>query len=542
MIISFPVLYFTKKKRNRINRNIDVVSQHVLVNKTNDNWPHPAIAAQGFPVNQDGKYVSLTRVEKITNRPDITIGFTSSATPYSTQGGCAGNGMNGLCLDLFAGRLMGGNGGANQIWNRRYLDANITRNAKEVITILTVKNNGDNTSIKIQFIVDGICGDVHECEEEHFENGGDEIFPVVSLLSRDQKLEFISFDQVQSLSFEIDELMKKFNISRFLFAPSTSTAENDALISQLHDRIAQSQDALIQAKDKQVKEVRDCFEKQFTEISRHHHQQLTAKDQQLAAKDQLLSELNRHLLQQFAAKDQQLSAKDQQLSELSRLLLQQFDAKDQQLLSSASSTSTVENDVLISHSRDRVSQFQGALIQEKDKQLKEMREVFEKHLASKDQQFSDANRLHHQQLTAKDQQLSNKDQQLCDMSRMHHQQLNLNGQELHLERAKHEETKNHLHQMKHEKLHVEIYYLKLLHEYEKKEEEEHNEEEQEAEEAEEDEEAKKEDDEEEQKQQQQEKNEEKEEKERTEKKSTKTTISNFISSLLFPNKNIFFTE
>src|SRR3989338_5630569 len=109
------------------------------------------------------------------------------------------------------------------------------------------------------------------------------------------------------------------------------------------------------------------------------------------------------------------------------------------LLCAAPSTLTAENDTLIFQLRDRVSQVQDALIQEKDKQVKMMKESCEKQLLDKD-------RLHHEQLTAKDRE--------CRL------QLNLKDQQLALERAEHQKTRNYLHQIKLENKDMEICFLK----------------------------------------------------------------------------------
>ena len=273
---SFLVPSFNKNIPDKINNNIDVVSEHMLINKTHDLSAHPAIATRGFPANRDGTYVFVTYIEKIMNTPYIRIGFTSTAAHDSAKEGRPGYGMNGICLNLNTRSLWGGNGVDDTQWQQKYLDRNIAKKAKEIISILKISNNGATKSV--QFIVDGNEGPVHECAREHFENGGNEIFLVVTLYHKDQKLEFISFDKVKSRSPTIDALMKEFNRNKpavLSSAPSTSTAENDALISQLRDRISRSQDALIQEKDKQLKEMREMYEKQ-----------LAVKDQQLATKDQ----------------------------------------------------------------------------------------------------------------------------------------------------------------------------------------------------------------------------------------------------------------
>src|SRR3989338_39386 len=170
---------FNKNAANKINVCIGVVSEHVLLHH-GPFGTHPAIAARGFPSDRDGTYVFVTHIGEIINdAPVITIGFTSTATHDSTKQGFPGFGMNGIGLYLEKGTIWGGNGVDDKFWYQPYLNGMITRRAKEIISILTISNNG--TKKFVQFIVDGNEGPVHECDKKHFENGGEEIFPVVTL-------------------------------------------------------------------------------------------------------------------------------------------------------------------------------------------------------------------------------------------------------------------------------------------------------------------------------------------------------------------------
>jgi len=179
----------------------------------------------------------------------------------------------------------------------------ITLKAKEIISILTISNEGAKK--EVQFIIDGHEGPVHECDKKHFENGGNQIFPVVTLFSKDQKLEFISLDQVKYRSPKIAELMNEFNKLKSVpsSAPSTSsTAETDALISQLREAVSRSQAALIQEKDNGIRNIRELVsarDRQLSEICRRHQQQLSAKDQQITANTQQCREQLDFYRQQF---------------------------------------------------------------------------------------------------------------------------------------------------------------------------------------------------------------------------------------------------
>ena len=98
--------------------------------------------------------------------------------------------------------------------------------------------------------------------------------------------------------------MKEFNKSLLSFAPSTSPAKNDALISEIRDQISRSQNAFMWEKDDEIRNLRQ----QVSQIERQHHQHLSEKDrvhqqqlhEQLTAKD-------REFREQLDLKEQQLA-------------------------------------------------------------------------------------------------------------------------------------------------------------------------------------------------------------------------------------------
>ena len=112
-------------------------------------------------------------------------------------------------------------------------------------------------------------------------------------------------DQVKYRSPKIAELMNEFNKLKSVpsSAPSTSsTAETDALISQLREAVSRSQAALIQEKDNGIRNIRELVsasDRQLSEICRRHQQQLSAKDQQITANTQQCREQLDFYRQQF---------------------------------------------------------------------------------------------------------------------------------------------------------------------------------------------------------------------------------------------------
>ena len=146
-----------------------------------------------------------------------------------------------------------------------YLSSGITKKAKEIISILIISNNGRKK--EVQWIVDGSEGPIHDVSYD-FETAN-EMFPSISFCSQHDHLRMIPLDQVKSTSPKIEQLKKEFNnknrnnVLPPVSAPSTSTAENDTLISQLREQVARSQDLVIHQNDNQMKQMREMYEQQL---------------------------------------------------------------------------------------------------------------------------------------------------------------------------------------------------------------------------------------------------------------------------------------
>ena len=293
---TFLVPDFDKNVPNKIYQEIEVKSKNTLSLKSRE-WTS-VIASNGFPSKKDGVYVYVTRIDESENGV-LTLGFTDSAT-YDSMTDVFPDGTSLYCSGgfRFPGRI-------------DYLPEDITAEAKEIISILIISNDGAKK--EVQWIVDGNEGPVHDCttEKNGFGNGR-EIFPCVSFASAGQ-VTTIPFDQVKSRSPKIDQLMQEFNSNKnrnqsivINQAPSTSTAQNDALISQLRDQIARSQDAAIAERDKQNQELK---------------QLLALKDQQ-----------TERLIQSFERKDQQLELERAEHQKTRNLLHQiKMELKDVEL-------------------------------------------------------------------------------------------------------------------------------------------------------------------------------------------------------------------
>lgn len=175
---------FDRVTANKINDRITVVSPHVLeIQKTQEY--HSAIATSGFPADRDGTYVFATKILAIGSGA-MMIGFTDkSLFDAATYGFPGWNGLTGTALGCYAG----------QVYPRRieYVAASGTRQAKEVVSILVISNNGSKK--EVQWVVDGIMmGPVVDCGADF--GKGPEIFPLVSFGSNNQKIECVQLCDV----------------------------------------------------------------------------------------------------------------------------------------------------------------------------------------------------------------------------------------------------------------------------------------------------------------------------------------------------------
>jgi hypothetical protein len=204
-----PIFYMSDQTKRQ--EGIDVVSPNEIKN-TSNLWA-AIIASNGFPKKKDGTYVFAAKIENV-QEGHMYFGFTSISSVAAGEIQRPGDdGMNGVCLDFRFGRMHGGDGSESGKWfKENYLSEKVTQNAKEVISILTISNSGQNHSF--QFIVDGNEGKIIECSKQSFEGQSDEIFPVFNLGEENQNIRTIPFDQVQSTSPIIEELKKQFNAQK----------------------------------------------------------------------------------------------------------------------------------------------------------------------------------------------------------------------------------------------------------------------------------------------------------------------------------------
>jgi hypothetical protein len=313
--VTFLLPRLDKSIRNKINNNIEVLSDHEAFHRVRSDFFESAIACDGFPSNRDGIFVCSLKIESAPNYVEVGLGFTSMATFDSSKNGCpSDNGMSGVAFTSHAGCLVGGNGDNPSHWKENYLPTAISRKAKEIVAIFTISQNGKKKFV--QFVVDGNEGKSVQCRDDTFENGGNQIFPVVSMHFARDKITFIPFHQVQSNSPRIGALDIEFEKQQRCknnppppppppppqTAPSVSNAMNDLAISRLRQRIDEEQKKQISVLEEQLKHARlqmDEFRKDFLK--------------QLDLKTKGNDDSRRDFLKQLETKDKQISS---QLSQL----------------------------------------------------------------------------------------------------------------------------------------------------------------------------------------------------------------------------------
>lgn len=225
MTTTFLFPFFNKSEQGKVNDRISVApSEHELhlqgrntciYGAIPDSERHGAVSAissQGFPAKQEGTYVFVAYVENVVEEPMIEIGWTSQQTVDSTlEVVYCGNGLNGASLSLSCGFVSGGSGvEGDKKWDKKHFNFKISQKAKEIIALMTISKKGTRS---VQYIIDGLEGRVQKLDRTDFENenGGNQIFPVVSLFYGQQKVKIIPFSAVKSRSPKIDELMKEFH-------------------------------------------------------------------------------------------------------------------------------------------------------------------------------------------------------------------------------------------------------------------------------------------------------------------------------------------
>jgi hypothetical protein len=194
---------FSKDTPNKIGKGIDVSGKNTLKkNEAESKW-RVAIADEPIDATVDGKKMFCVRIDA---GDTMMIGFTPMETFDSTKEAYFGsNGFTGAGLYSYNGDLRYPFKNGHNI-----IAQEISKNAKEIIVILTISYNG--TKKEIRFLCDGKVSE--SCDvSEHFQ--GDVLFPAICLAERNQQITTIPMDQVQIRTPEIENLINENPCLRF---------------------------------------------------------------------------------------------------------------------------------------------------------------------------------------------------------------------------------------------------------------------------------------------------------------------------------------
>jgi hypothetical protein len=265
----FIVPTFSKNTPNKIGSGINVSGKNTLV-KTEWTWS-VAIAEESIDAKIDGKHLFCARVDNAGTYYAMMFGFTPMEAFDSTKEAFFGeNGFTGAGLHLYGGKLWYPVGKGHDI-----IDKEISKKAKEIISILTISKNGKKKEIR--FLCDGNesnCSDVSEYLE------GDLLFPAISLYLVDQQITTIPIDEIEIRTPEIENLIKEYQeqqkeqnealtpVRPVAVVPSIASESNNAdqIISQLRQRIEEERQKQIGNLEEQLKQTKMQMEKKDSQI------------------------------------------------------------------------------------------------------------------------------------------------------------------------------------------------------------------------------------------------------------------------------------
>ncbi len=202
---------FSKKTSNKIGEGINVSGSNTLI-KTGYGWrvaiADEPIADEPIDAKADGKRMFCVRVDKAGDFSMMMFGFTPMETFDSNTIAYFGyNGFTGAGINLASGDLWYG-----VYKNHNIIDGRISENAKEIIVILTISDNGKKKEIR--FLCDGEESKTTDVSEYL---NGDRLFPAVCLGEHNQQVTTIPIDQIKIRTPEINRMILE-NDPRYIFS------------------------------------------------------------------------------------------------------------------------------------------------------------------------------------------------------------------------------------------------------------------------------------------------------------------------------------
>jgi hypothetical protein len=197
----FTSATFSKDTPNKIGDRIKVSGKNTLIKTKDDTDWCVAIADEPIDAIVDGKKMFCVRVDNAGEYSSIMIGFTPMETFDSDKKAYfLGNGFTGCGIGLDYGDLCYPINKYHDI-----IDEEISKKAKEIITILTISNNGMKKEIR--FLCDG---NESQSSDVSKHLNGDCLFPAICLFDKNQRVTTIPIDQIKKRTPEIKNLIKEY--------------------------------------------------------------------------------------------------------------------------------------------------------------------------------------------------------------------------------------------------------------------------------------------------------------------------------------------
>ncbi len=195
---SFILPPFSTNTPNKIGEGIEISGENTLIKAEYKDQYRVAIADEPIDAKVDGKTLFCARVDNLGDNSSIMIGFTPMETFDSTESAWFGNnGFTGCGIYLSSGDLCYPVLGSHNI-----IAQEISKKAKEFISILTISNNG--TKKDIRFLCDGVESKSSDVSE-HLK--GDRLFPAICLRENDQQVTTIPIDQIKTRTPAVERLI-----------------------------------------------------------------------------------------------------------------------------------------------------------------------------------------------------------------------------------------------------------------------------------------------------------------------------------------------
>jgi hypothetical protein len=335
----FIVPTFNKNTLNKIGNSINVSGKNTLV--STEEVFRVAIAEESIDANVDGKHLFCALFDNVGTDLVMMFGFTLMETFDSTNSAHFGSkGLTGAGMDSLSGNLC-----YPVHKNHNIIHDKISQNAKEIISILTISNNGKKKEIR--FLVDGKESKSSDVSEYL---NGDLLFPAICPYDANQQVTTIPIDQIKKRTPEIENLIKEYqeqqketealtSVRPVAVVPSIASEPNNAdqIISQLRQRIDEERQKQIGNLEEQLKQTRNDFLKQHEEMRKDFLKQLDTKarenedmrkdfQRECEKKDSQIEEMRKDFLKQ-----NEEMRKDflKQLSDSQKNLLQHFESERQ---------------------------------------------------------------------------------------------------------------------------------------------------------------------------------------------------------------------